>query len=131
MYFSRQDTCLQQFVGRIEIEIICRHHITHFLVHIGLDDLVDHAQLIAQLAVSTGLIQDPQAVIPETTAYGQDGIVLREVGYVILAVADCCAIQVTCNLSHVCLHHSFDDWFGFRRLGQDDLADDCINIGIR
>src|SRR6218665_1729776 len=100
-------------------------------IHIGLDDLVDHRELVAQLAVGAGLVQHAQSVLPKATAHRQDRVVLREELNVVGAVADGGAGQVARDLAQVGLHHLFDRCLGFGLLGQDDLADHGIDVGVR
>ena len=63
-------------------------------IKVSLDNLVNHAELVTELAVGSGPIQDPEGVLPETAAHRQDGIVLGEMRNVVLSVTDACTCQM-------------------------------------
>ena len=86
--FARQDARLQQPVGRVEVEIVGGHDIADRLVEVGLNRLVHHAQLVAQLAVGAGLVKHAQALLPEAAAHRQDRVILRKAGDIVLAMAE-------------------------------------------
>ena len=130
MNLARQDACLEQLVGGVEVEVVGRDNMPQWVIQIGLNDLVRHAQLVAELAVGAGLIQDPEGVLPETAAHWQDGIVLGKMGNVLLAVANGRARQMPGDFAQVGLHDLLDGRFGFRLFRQNDLANDCIDVGI-
>ena len=128
--FARHHSGLEQFVGGVKIEIVGRNNMPKRFIQICLNDLVDHAELIAELTVRACLIQNPQRVFPKTTAHRQNGIILGEIGYVILPVSNGCARQMPGNFAQVGLHYLFNGHFGFRLLGQNNLANDRIYICI-
>src|SRR5690606_35484541 len=72
-----------------------------------------------------------KGVFPETSANRQDGIILWEVGQVILTVAEGGPGQVPGNFPQVGLHDLLNGGLGFRVLGQDDLSDNGIHISVR
>ena len=131
MHLARQDARLQQLVGCVEVEVVRRHDAADRCIQVGLDDLVDHRELVAQLAVGAGLVQHAQGALPEAAAHRQDGVILREELDVVAAMPDGGAGQVTRDLTQVGLHHLFDRCLGFGLLRQDDLADHRVHIGIR
>ena len=100
------------------------------LTQVGLNDLVNHAELVAELTVGSGLIHHPQGVFPETTAHRQNGIVLGEMRNVVLPVTDGRARQMPGDLAQVGLHDLLNGRLGFRLLGQNDLTDDRVDVGI-
>ena len=130
MYFARQDAGLQQLVGGVEIEVVRWHYAADWCVDVGLNDLVNHRELVAQLAVGARLIQHAQGVFPKAAAHRQDRIVLREILDVVGTVANGGARQVARDFAQVGLHHFFDWGLGFRLLGQDHFANDCIDVRI-
>ena len=76
MHFARQYTRLEQFVGRVKIKIVSRDNMPQGFIQVGLNNLVDHAELVAELAFGASLIQNPKCVFPKTATHGQNGIVL-------------------------------------------------------
>ncbi len=60
------------------------------IIQIGLNDFMNHAELIAQLTVGSGLIKNPQGVLPKTTAHRQNRVILGEMGNVILPMTNGC-----------------------------------------
>ena len=57
--FAGQDSGLKQFVGGIEIDIVAFDDITQSGIQIGLDGLMDHTELVAELTVGARRVQNP------------------------------------------------------------------------
>ena len=130
MDLAGQDARLQQLVGRIKIEIVSRNNTSQRFVEIGLNDLVNHTELVAELTVGSGLIQHPEGVFPKTATHRKNRIILGEESNVVLLMADGCACQVSGDLAQIGLHDLLNGRLGFRLLGQNDLTNDRIDIGI-
>ena len=131
MDLARQDAGLLQLVGGIEVEVVRWHHAADRCVHIGLDDPVDHRELVAQLAVSAGLVEHAQGVLPKAATHWENGVILREKLDVVRVMTDGGASQVARDLTQVGLHHLFHRSLGLGFLGQNYLADHRIHVGIR
>jgi hypothetical protein len=65
-----------------------RNHMPQRCLQVGLNDLVDHAELVAELAVGTGLVEHAQGMFPEAASHRQVRLFLGEIRYVVLPVAD-------------------------------------------
>ena len=130
MYLARQYTRLQQFVGGVEVEIIGGNDAADLGVEVGLNHPVNHAQLVSQLAFGAGLVKHSECLFPEPAANGKDRIVLREVGDVVLAVADAGARKMARDFAEVLLHHRFDRLNAVGTLGQDHLTNDRFDVGV-
>ena len=100
-------------------------------IQVGLYDLVNHAELIAKLTVSAGLIQDTKSILPEPATHRENRIVMCKVLNIILSVSNVSTRKMTRYFSEVGLHDLFNCrnriWF----FGQDYLSNDRINIGVR
>ena len=127
---ARQDACLQQLVRRVEVQVVGRHDRAQRGIRVGLNDLVRHAELVAQLAVGAGLIEHAQCAFPEATPDRQDGVILRKPGDVVLTMTQGRAGQMPGDLAEVGLHDLLDRRGGLGLLGQNHLADDGVDVGI-
>ena len=58
------------------------------LLQICLDSLMHHSQLVSELALSAGLIQHAQGILPEASSNRQKRIILDEEIDVILPMTD-------------------------------------------
>ena len=100
-------------------------------IQVGLYDLVNHAELIAKLTVSAGLIQHTKSILPEPATHRENRIVMCKVPDIILAVPNVSTGKMTRYFSEVGLHDLFNRRNRIRFLGQDHLSNDRINIGVR
>ena len=92
---------MKKFVGRIQEEIVCRDDGTDWGIQIGLNGLVDHTQLIAQLTVRAGLVEGSEGVFPEAPSHRQYRVVLGKDLHVGLVVADGGSGEVSGDFTHV------------------------------
>ena len=127
----RQYSRLEQLVGRVEVQQVSRDHAPERCIKVGLDDLVDHAELVAQLTVCACLIEDAKCVLPKPSPNREDGVVLCKMRDVVLAVSDAGAGQMPGYFAKIRLHDLLDLAEGVRLLGENHLTDDRVDIGVR
>ena len=125
-----QNTRLEQFVGRVEVQQVRRDDASQRRIQIRLNDLVNHAELVAQLAVGARLVEDAQGVFPEPPPNRKDRVVLGEMRHVVLTMPDAGVRQVPGHLAKVGLHDFLDLADSVRFLGENDLPNHCIHIGV-
>ncbi len=89
-----------------------------------------HTELVSELAVSAGLIENMEGILPKTAANRQNRVIMSEIGDIILPMTNGGAGKVSRNFAYVSLHHIFNRGNGIGFFGKNYLADHSIDIGI-
>ena len=103
---------------------------TESFIQVCLDDLVNHAELVAKLTIGPGLIKDSEGAFPKTTANGKNGVVLCKIYYVTLLVPDGGSRKMTRDFSKVDLHHMLYGSLRFGLFGENYLSYNCVHISV-
>ena len=127
---AREDPGLQEVGGDLFEDEVARHDAAEVRVRRRAGRLVDDLELVAELPRRAALVHRPQEPLPEATPYRQEGVVRHEDVAVLGAMRDLGADEVPGDLPDVVGEHVIDaaDLVGL--LGQDDLADDGLDVGV-
>ena len=127
----RKHAGLQQAGGDLVVDEVASDNAPEGLVRCGAGGFVDDLELVAELRTGATRIDGAQDLLPEPPTHREQRIVRNQHRTVIWAVCDLGSRQVTRDLTEVFGEHLVDRRDVLWLLGEDDLADDRLDVGVR